>query len=65
MRRLDNFAQNNKMRGCNKNGGWLKSPKLINGEIGINRGAGKSTAIGNFIEVKLLNNLVKISTKGP
>ena len=53
------------MRGCNKNGGWLKSPKLINGEIGINRGAGKNTAIGNFIEIKLLNNLVKISTKGP
>ena len=36
-----------------KRGGWKKSPKLINGEVGINGEAGKSTAIRNFIEIKL------------
>ena len=44
-------------------GGWQKSPKLINKEVGINREAGKNTAIRNFIEIKSSNDLVKISTK--
>ena len=55
--RLANFSQNNKWGGCNKRGGWQKSPKLINGETG------KNTAIRNFIEIKSSNELVKISTK--
>ena len=44
-------------------GGLAKSPKLINKEVGINREAGKNTAIRNFIEIKSSNDLVKISTK--
>ena len=63
MRRPANFGQNNKWGGCNKRGGWQKSPKLINGEVGINGEAGKNTAIRNFIEIKSSNDLVKISTK--
>ena len=55
--RLANFGQNNKRGGCNKQGGWQKSPKLINGE------ASKNTAIRNFIEIRSSNDLVKISTK--
>ena len=51
------FGQNN------KRGSWQKSPKLINGEVVINREAGKNTAIRNFIEIKSSNDLVKISTK--
>ena len=47
----------NKRGGCNKRGGWQKLLKLINGETG------KNTAIRNFIEIKLSNNLAKISTK--
>ena len=57
MARLANFGQNN------KRGGRQKSPKLINGEVGINGHAGKNTAIRNFIEIKSSNDLVKISTK--
>ena len=52
MVRLAEFDQNNKWGGCNKLGGWQKSPKLINGE------AGKNTAIGNFIKIKSSNDLV-------
>ena len=63
MGRLANFSQNNKSGGCNKWGGWQKSPKLINGEVGINREAGKNTSIRNFIEMKSSNDLVKISIK--
>ena len=63
MRRPANFGQNNKWGGCNKRGGWQKSPKLINGEVGINGETGKNTAIRNFIEIKSSNDLVKISTK--
>ena len=40
-----------------------KSPKLINGEVGINEEAGTNTAIRNFIEIKSSNDLVQISTK--
>ena len=40
--RLANFAQNNKRRGCNKRGGWQKSPELVNGEVGVNKDAGKN-----------------------
>ena len=47
----------NRRGGRNKRGGWQKSPKLINGE------ASKNTAIRNFIEIKLSNDFVKISTK--
>ena len=47
----------------NRQGGWQISAKIINGEVGINREAGKNTSITNFIEIKLSNNLVKISTK--
>ena len=36
---------------------------LIKGEVEINVEAGKNTAIRNFIEIKLSNDLVKISTK--
>ena len=43
--------------------GWKKSPKLINGEVGINGEAGKNTAIRNFIEIRSSNDLVKIPTK--
>ena len=57
MRRLANFGQNN------KRGGWQKSSKLINGEVGMNGEASKNTAIRNFIERKSSNDLVKISTK--
>ena len=39
------------------------SPKLINGEVKINRVAGKNTAIRNFIEIKSSNDLVKIFKK--
>ena len=46
MGRLATFGQNNKRSGCNKRGDWQKSPKLINRE------AGKSIAIRNFIEIK-------------
>ena len=49
---LANFGQNNEREVCNKRGGWQKSPKLINGEVGINGEAGKNTAIRNFIEIK-------------
>ena len=53
---LANFGQKNKQGGCNKLGGWQKSPKLINRTVGINKGrggeAGKSTAIRNIIEIK-------------
>ena len=52
MGRLANFGQNNKQGGCNKQEGWQKSPKLINGDVGINGEAGKNTAIRNFIEIK-------------
>ena len=52
MGRLANFSQNNECGGCNKWGGWQKSPKLINGEVGINGKAGTNTAIRNFIEMK-------------
>ena len=45
MERLANFSQNDKWGRCNKRGGWSKSPKLINGEIGINREAGKNTGV--------------------
>ena len=44
------------------NGGWQKSPKLMNMEVGLNEEAGKSTAIRNFIEMRSSNDLVKIST---
>ena len=57
------FRPKNKQGGCNKQGCWQKSPELINREVGINEEAGKNTAIRNFIEIKSLNNLVKISTK--
>ena len=40
-----------------------KSPKLINGEVGINEEAGTNTAIQNFIEIKSSNDLVQISAK--
>ena len=51
------MAQNDKRRG------WQKSPKLINREVGINGETGKNTAIRNFIEIKSLNDLVKIPKK--
>ena len=54
-------AQNDKRGGCNKRGGWQKSPKIINKEAGINGEAGKNIAIRNFIEIKSSNGLVKIS----
>ena len=41
----------------NKQGGWQKYPKLRNG------GAGKNTALRNFIETKSSIDLVKISSK--
>ena len=63
MGRPANLSHNNKQGGCNKWGGWQKSPKLINREVGINREAGKNTAIRSFIEIKSSNDLVKISTK--
>ena len=63
MGRLANFGQNNKQGRYNKWGGWQKSPKLINREVGINREAGKNTTIRNFIELKSSNDLGKISTK--
>ena len=44
-------------------GRLAKIPKLINGEVGINREAGKNTAIRNFTEIKSSNDLAKISTK--
>ena len=53
----------NRKGGRNKRGGWQKSPKLINGEVGINGEAGKNTAVRNFIEIKSSDDLVKISTK--
>ena len=55
-------AQNDKQGGCNKRGGWQKSPEITNKEAGINGEAGKNTAIRNFIEIKSSNGLVKIST---
>ena len=58
-----NFGQNNKWGGCDERGSWQKSPKLINGEVGINGEAGKNTASRNFIEKKSSNDLVKISAK--
>ena len=61
--RLANFCQNNKREGCNKWRNWQKSPKLINGEVGINGESGKNTSVRNFIEIKSSNDLVKISTK--
>ena len=54
------------INGCEGGGGgegWKKSPKLINGEVGINGEAGKNTAIRNFIEIRSSNDLVKIPTK--
>ena len=51
------FGQNNKRGQFKKLGSWQKSSKLINGE------AGKKIAIGNFIEIKSSNDLVKISAK--
>ena len=63
MGRLANFDQNNKWEVCNKRGGQQKSPKLINGEVGINGEACKNTAIRNFIEIKSSKDLVTISTK--
>ena len=57
MGRLANFGQSN------KRGGWQKSLKLVNGEVGINGEAGQKTAIRKFIEINSSNNLVKISTK--
>ena len=56
-------AQNDKRGGCNKLGGWQRSPKLINKKVGINGEAGKNTTIRNFIEIKSPNDLVKISTE--
>ena len=61
--RLANFCQNDKREGCDKQGDWLKSPKLINGIVGINGEASKNSAIRNFIEIKLSNVLLKILTK--
>ena len=61
--RLANFGQNNNWGGWNKRGGWQKSPKLINGEDGINGEADKNTVIRNFIEIESSNDLAKISTK--
>ena len=52
----------NRRGGRNKRRGWQKSPKLINGEVGIKGEAGKSTAIRNFIEIKSSDDFVKIST---
>ena len=49
-----NFGQNNKWGGCDERGSWQKSPKLINGEVGINGEAGKNTASRNFIEKKII-----------
>ena len=46
-----------------KLGGWQKSPKLINGGVGINGKADKNTAIRNFTEIKSSNDLVKILAK--
>ena len=63
MGRLTNFSQNNKLGGWSKQGGWQKSPKLINEKVEINRESGKNTAIRNLIEIKSSNDLVKISTK--
>ena len=63
MGRLANFGQNNKRRGCNKQGGWQKPPKLMNWEVRINEETGKNTAVRNFIKIKSSNDLVKISTK--
>ena len=57
MGRLANFGQNSKQ------GGRQKSPKLTNGEVGVNGEAGKNAAIRSFIEIKPSNDLVKISTK--
>ena len=45
MGRLANFGQNSKQ------GGRQKSPKLTNGEVGVNEEAGKNAAIRNFIEI--------------
>ena len=59
----------NRRGGRNKWEGWkisakiIKSPKLIHGEVGINREAGKNTSIRSFIEIKLSKNIVKTSTK--
>ena len=55
-REAGRFRPNNKQGGgggCNEQGGWKKSPKLINGEVGINNEAGKSKSIRNFIEILL------------
>ena len=60
---LANFGQINKQGDCNKQGGWQKSPKIINEEVGINGEAGKNTTIRNFIEIKSSNDLEKIPTK--
>ena len=57
MGRLANLGQNN------KRGGWQKSQRLINEEVGIKGEIRKDTAIRNFIERKSSNDLVKISTK--
>ena len=53
----------NRRGGWNKWGGWQILVKIINGEGAINGETGKNTAIRNFIEIKLSNDLVKISTK--
>ena len=57
------FRPNDKRGVCNKRGGCQKSPKLTNGEVGINGEAGENRTIRNFIEIKSSNDLVKISTK--
>ena len=51
--RLANFGQNNKRRGCNKRGGWQKPPKLINGEVGINRGGGEGDGTTQQVEISV------------
>ena len=53
----------NRRGGQNIWGGWQILAKIINREVGVNREAGKNTAIRNFIEIKPSNDLVKISTK--
>ena len=47
----------NRRGGWNKWEGWQILVKIING------GTGKNTAIRNFIEIKLSNDLMKILTK--
>ena len=57
MGRLANFGQNSKQ------GGRQKSPKLTNGEVGVNEEAGKNAAIRNFIEINHQTILWKYQQK--